>query len=54
MKYNFIFRTEFHIKFLWGSKGALVAAEDRHTKFEQVLTAMADKFCSNSDTGNEP
>uniref|UniRef100_A0A336LT25 CSON004076 protein n=1 Tax=Culicoides sonorensis TaxID=179676 RepID=A0A336LT25_CULSO len=42
-----VFRTEFHIKFLWGSKGSCVAAMDRHSKFEQVLTAMADKFCNN-------
>lgn len=40
------FRTEFHIKFLWGSKGAFVSAEDRHAKFEQVLTVMAEKYCS--------
>jgi SH2 domain-containing protein 3C len=30
---------------LWGKKGALVAADERHAKFEQVLTVMADKFC---------
>ncbi|XP_055599680.1 breast cancer anti-estrogen resistance protein 3 homolog isoform X2 [Uranotaenia lowii] len=40
------FRTEFQIKFLWGSKGCFVPAEDRHAKFEHVLTVMADKFCS--------
>ncbi|XP_070507292.1 breast cancer anti-estrogen resistance protein 3 homolog [Chironomus tepperi] len=38
------FRTEFHIKFLWGSKGALAPTEERHTKFEQVLGMMADKL----------
>ena len=42
----FRFRTEFHIKFLWGSKGALAAAVDRHTKLEQVLSLMSDKFCN--------
>jgi len=39
------YRTEFHVKFLWGSKGALVTSEDRHAKFEQVLTVMAEKYC---------
>jgi hypothetical protein len=42
-------RTEFHIKFLWGSKGAYVAAEERHSKFEQVLGVMADKFASQKE-----
>ncbi|EDX03893.1 GD22611 [Drosophila simulans] len=39
------FRTEFHVKFLWGSSGATAKAEDRHNKLEKVLTLMADKFC---------
>lgn len=38
-------RTEFHVKFLWGSSGATAKAEDRHNKLEKVLTLMADKFC---------
>ncbi|XP_074112706.1 breast cancer anti-estrogen resistance protein 3 homolog isoform X1 [Cotesia typhae] len=42
------FRTEFHIKFLWGSRGAAVAPEERHLKFTQVLDAMYDK-CVASD-----
>ncbi|XP_069674168.1 breast cancer anti-estrogen resistance protein 3 homolog isoform X3 [Periplaneta americana] len=37
------FHTEFHLKFLWGSRGACVAAEERHAKFEQVLTVMSEK-----------
>ncbi|XP_023291492.2 breast cancer anti-estrogen resistance protein 3 homolog isoform X1 [Lucilia cuprina] len=44
------FRTEFHIKFLWGSKGATATAEDRHSKLEKVLALMADRFC-NPDNG---
>ncbi|XP_050741265.1 breast cancer anti-estrogen resistance protein 3 homolog isoform X2 [Drosophila biarmipes] len=43
------FRTEFHVKFLWGSSGANAKAEDRHRKLEKVLTMMADKFCTLSD-----
>lgn len=42
------FRTEFHIKFLWGSRGATVAPEERHLKFIQVLDAMFDK-CSSTE-----
>ncbi|XP_034941901.1 breast cancer anti-estrogen resistance protein 3 homolog [Chelonus insularis] len=42
------FRTEFHIKFLWGSRGAAVAPEERHLKFTQVLDAMFDK-CAASE-----
>ncbi|XP_054282385.1 SH2 domain-containing protein 3C-like isoform X2 [Macrosteles quadrilineatus] len=38
-----MFRTEFHLKFLWGSRGATVAAADRHSKFEQVLSVMSEK-----------
>ncbi|XP_065357968.1 breast cancer anti-estrogen resistance protein 3 homolog [Calliphora vicina] len=45
------FRTEFHIKFLWGSKGATATADDRHSKLEKVLALMADKFC-NADNGS--
>lgn len=41
------FRTEFHIKFLWGSRGSMVAPEERHMKFIQVLDAMADKCLAN-------
>ncbi|XP_043265116.1 SH2 domain-containing protein 3C isoform X2 [Colletes gigas] len=44
------FRTEFHIKFLWGSRGATVAPEERHLKFTQVLDAMFDKCSSNEVT----
>lgn len=39
------------MKFLWGSKGALVPAEERHAKFEHVLTVMAEKFCGDPSAG---
>ncbi|XP_055543891.1 breast cancer anti-estrogen resistance protein 3 homolog isoform X1 [Wyeomyia smithii] len=42
------FRTEFQVKFLWGSKGCFMPAEDRHAKFEHVLSVMADKFCNDA------
>ncbi|CAH1100298.1 unnamed protein product [Psylliodes chrysocephalus] len=41
-----MFRTEFHLKFLWGSRGAFANASERHSKFEQVLTVMAEKYCN--------
>jgi len=44
------FRTEFHIKFLWGSRGATVAPEERHLKFIQVLDAMYDKCAASEVT----
>ncbi|XP_008200850.1 breast cancer anti-estrogen resistance protein 3 homolog isoform X4 [Tribolium castaneum] len=44
-----MFRTEFQMKFLWGSRGTFVPADERHSKFEQVLSAIADKYCSLRD-----
>lgn len=45
------FKTEFHMKFLWGSRGALVTAHERHCKFEQILTVMADRIVSEVNQG---
>ncbi|KAF2362424.1 SH2 domain [Trinorchestia longiramus] len=36
-----VFRTEFHLKFLFGSRGALRDAQERHAKFQQILTALS-------------
>ena len=41
-----IFRTEFHMRLLWGSNGALASSEERHGKFEKVILAMAN-ICKN-------
>lgn len=41
-----MFRTEFQMKFLWGSRGAFSTVNERHARFEQVLTALADKYCN--------
>ena len=38
------FRTEFHVKLLWGSNGAINYPdnfEERHAKFSKVLSALA-------------
>ncbi|XP_055295653.1 breast cancer anti-estrogen resistance protein 3 homolog isoform X3 [Sitodiplosis mosellana] len=44
------FRTEFHMKFLWGSKGAHAPAVERHTKLGEILSLMAQKFCGGSNS----
>ncbi|KAA0196636.1 hypothetical protein HAZT_HAZT004292 [Hyalella azteca] len=36
-----VFRTEFHLKFLFGSRGALRDAQERHAKFQQILSALS-------------
>lgn len=38
-----MFRTEFHLKFLWGSKGAVADSEERHAKFQQVLSTLSER-----------
>lgn len=40
---NDTFRTEFQLKFLWGSRGANVDPFERRAKFEQVLAVMSEK-----------
>lgn len=37
------------MKFLWGSKGSLASAYERHIKLEQILSLMAEKFCGGSN-----
>ncbi len=39
-----MFRTDFHLRLLWGSKGALVKKEERYRKFDRVLTVMSEKL----------
>lgn len=38
-----VFRTEFHAKFLWGSRGASADRDQRYNKFEQVLKVFSEK-----------
>lgn len=49
-----MFRTEFHLKFLWGSRGATVPSAERHNKFEQVLNVMSEKCESAADCVSAP
>lgn len=44
-----VFKTEFLMKFLWGSRGASAPRAERHAKFEQILDVMADKYCNIRD-----
>ncbi|XP_046643911.1 breast cancer anti-estrogen resistance protein 3 homolog isoform X1 [Daphnia pulicaria] len=37
-----VFRTEFHLKFLWGSRGVSAEREQRYVKFEQVLSVLSE------------
>ncbi|XP_068095878.1 breast cancer anti-estrogen resistance protein 3 isoform X2 [Hyperolius riggenbachi] len=39
-----IFRTEFQMRLLWGSKGAQVSQSERYQKFSQILTALSRKL----------
>ncbi|KFP32931.1 Breast cancer anti-estrogen resistance protein 3, partial [Colius striatus] len=39
-----IFKTEFQMRLLWGSKGAQVNQNERYEKFRQILTALSRKL----------
>ncbi|KAL0852322.1 hypothetical protein ABMA28_000528 [Loxostege sticticalis] len=41
-----LFRTEFHINFLWGERGALTTPYQRFARLTDILTAMANKLAS--------
>ncbi|KAG8436746.1 hypothetical protein GDO86_007726 [Hymenochirus boettgeri] len=43
-KMSEIFKTEFQMRLLWGSKGVLVKQSDRYYKFGQILTALSRKL----------
>ncbi|XP_045206378.2 breast cancer anti-estrogen resistance protein 3 homolog isoform X2 [Mercenaria mercenaria] len=46
-----VFQTEFHLRFLWGFKGAGVARSERHNKFNMLLTAYSEKIEKEGDDG---
>ncbi|NWU89426.1 BCAR3 protein, partial [Upupa epops] len=41
---NEIFKTEFQMRLLWGSRGAEVNQNERYEKFSQILTALSRKL----------
>lgn len=48
-----LFRTEFHLKLLWGHKGAVVERNLRQNKFELLLTALSNRAEKPGDDGTE-
>ncbi|XP_041368185.1 SH2 domain-containing protein 3C-like [Gigantopelta aegis] len=46
-----VFRTEFHMRLLWGMKGCGVNRRDRHTKFEQLLMILSNRAEPPNDEG---
>lgn len=46
-----IFRTEFHLRFLWGNRGVSADSQQRYTKFEQVLNLLSER-CEATDPVN--
>ena len=39
-----MFRTETHMRLMWGAKGASVGAVSRYTKFDEVLTVLSERL----------
>ncbi|XP_068176053.1 breast cancer anti-estrogen resistance protein 3 isoform X2 [Antennarius striatus] len=39
-----VFKTDFQLRLLWGSRGASVNQSDRHNKFNLILTALSRKL----------
>lgn len=39
-----LFKTEFHINFLWGERGALTTPNQRFARLTDILTTMASKL----------
>ncbi|XP_069009125.1 breast cancer anti-estrogen resistance protein 3 isoform X1 [Embiotoca jacksoni] len=39
-----VFKTDFHLRLLWGSRGAAVNQSDRYNKFSLILTALSRKL----------
>ena len=47
-----MFRTEFHLRFLWGSKRACSSSRERHEQLSQVFDALFHKILSESSSEN--
>jgi len=39
-----VFKTDFQLRLLWGSRGASVNQSDRYNKFNLILTALSRKL----------
>ena len=38
-----VFRTELHLKVMWGAGGARTVRQQRHAKFAQVLSVLSER-----------
>ncbi|KAM9383802.1 breast cancer anti-estrogen resistance protein 3 isoform 2-T2 [Pholidichthys leucotaenia] len=47
-----VFKTDFQLRLLWGSRGAAVNQSDRYSKFNLILTALSRKLEPPSTTQN--
>lgn len=41
-----LFKTEFHINFLWGERGAMTTPNQRFVRLTDILTSMANKLAT--------
>ncbi|XP_046977182.1 breast cancer anti-estrogen resistance protein 3 homolog [Vanessa cardui] len=48
-----LFKTEFHINFLWGERGALTGPNQRFSRLTDILTAMASKLANQPPDGDD-
>lgn len=48
-----LFRTEFHINFLWGERGALTNPNQRFARLTDILTTMASKLANQPPDSEE-
>ncbi|XP_025112402.1 breast cancer anti-estrogen resistance protein 3-like isoform X4 [Pomacea canaliculata] len=48
-----VMKTEFHLRLMWGSKGAGAPREERLKKFEQLLMVLSEKLEKPDDHGTE-
>lgn len=48
-----LFKTEFHINFLWGERGALTSPNTRFARLTDILTAMATKLANQPPDSEE-
>jgi hypothetical protein len=46
-----VFKTEFHLNYLWGSSGATAPQDERFAKFRRVLDALSRKCERGGDNG---
>lgn len=46
-----VFQTEFHLRILWGAKGATVERSERQKKYEQLLAVLSNRAEAPEDDG---